>query len=441
MLVMPCLQRRWKMSGKRHRKTCSQKEQERNGIWACIKARTLNIVGHRLFGNWVALATLGATVISVIIGVACSNSSSECLSCFDGNDDKILHGANSTQDIEKSITSVMGKTTVTDVFENCASLSAKPIPQLLNSSELDFLAYNAFHAWKKMDFSNAVMNARCADKLIASYFPKDSSVTQIYIESNVWLNAHRVYPVLIDDAMSNEDYERMSEMADLLIASSPAYWAYPQAMKDIANLRKNGGRLFFFSPERVCELRKMSKHDLEQYLTLLTTRGYLAPYSLNYRTKDAEPMEWGEFFGIGHALPYLDVFHARIKGKDGKVLTSNHLYGQWVGLGKYELIDVNAEAARAMGLPESEMMRNPIRISGTITRERPQAIMFAENKRMQVPEPSSGMLLLIGLAALFLRRHGFRTTQEKGSAISKPFHILPLEPRAPHGPRQARSLP
>ena len=115
-------------------------------------------------------------------------------------------------------------------------------------------------------------------------------------------------------------------------------------------------------------------------------------------------MEWGEFFGIGHALPYLDAFRVRSEDKDGHVIASNELYGQWVGLGKYELIDVNTEAARAMGLSESEIPRKPIRIIGTITRERPLAVALAENKRMQVPEPSSGMLLLIGLATLVLRR-------------------------------------
>lgn len=401
------------MSRKRHRKTSGFKDRHLDSIRTRIKAITLNIVGHRLFGNWVALATLAVTIAGSIIGVACSKSSPGNSSSSDGNNDKVLHGVNSAQDIEKIIIAVMGKTTVTDVVESCERLPTKPILHLLNSSELDFLADNAFHAWKRMDFSNAVMNARCADKLIASHFPKDGSATSIYIESNVWLNVHRFYPVLIDDAMSNADYDGMSEMADFLIASTPSYWAYPQAMKDIANLRKAGSRLFFFSPERVCELRKLPKHNLEQYLTLLTTRGYLAPYSINYRTKDVEPVEWGDFFDLGHALPYLDVFRVTTKGKDGNELTSNDLYGQWVGLGKYELIDVNAEAARAMGLLESEAPRKPIRISGTITRERPQAIMLAQGKRIQAPEPSSGMLLLIGLAALTLRRRSLQTTHNK----------------------------
>ncbi len=388
------------MSRKRHSKITAQKKLQRNGAWS----RILNVVGHRLFGNWMALATLVVTVVSFIVGVACSNSFSGSSSSSDDSNDKTLYGVNSVQDIETALTAAMRKTTVTDVVESCASRLVKPIPQLLNSSELDFLASNAFHAWKRMDFSNAVMNARCANKLITSHFPKDGTAAPIYIESNVWLNAHRIYPVLIDDAMSKADYDGMSKMADFLIASTPSYWAYPQAMKDIANLRKAGGRLFFFSPERVCELRKMPKRDLEQYLTLLTTRGYLAPYSLNYRTKDAESVEWGEFFGLGYTLPYLDVFRCRTKGKDGEEFTRNRLYGQWVGLGKYELIDINAEAARAMGIPESETPQKPIRISGSIKRERPHAIMLAQNKRVQAPEPSSGMLLLIGLSALALRR-------------------------------------
>ena len=86
------------------------------------------------------------------------------------------------------------------------------------------------------------------------------------------------------------------------------------------------------------------------------------------------------------------------------MLTSNELQGQWVGLGKYELIDVNAEAARSMGLPESQTPRKPIRLTGTVTRERPRTLAFSDDERIKVPEPSSGMLLIIGLAALALRR-------------------------------------
>lgn len=384
--------------------------QSPKGIWGWIKSKWSALMGHAFFEKWMSLLKFILAVVvvfkaaEVCYKISISSGLNSPSITGDYNTVTIVNNIYSTKGIEKMVSADKGIATITDVVEQCASQLKKPIPQLLNSSELDFLANNAFHAWKRMDFSNAVMNARCADKIIASHFPKDGSATDIYIESNVWLNARRVYPVLIDDAMSNEDYDGMSHMADILIASTPSYWAYPQAMKDIANLRKTGGRLFFFSAEKVCELRKMPKRDLEQYLTFLTIRGYLAPYSLNYRTKDVEPVEWGEFFGIGHALPYLDSFRVRSEDKDGNVIASNELYGQWVGRGKYELIDVNAEAARAMGLSKSEIPRKPIRITGTITRERPLAVALAENKRMQVPEPSSGMLLLIGLATLVLRR-------------------------------------
>ena len=361
-------------------------------------------MGHHLFGNWVALATLVLTFIGVIIGVVQSNSSPESLSITDVNSDKTLHGVSSTQDIEKMISDAMGKAIITNVVEVCANPSKKPMPRLLNSSELDYLADRAFRAWRQMDITNAVMLARSVNSLITSKLPTDEKEFDVYIESNVWMNVQRVYPILIDDAMSNGDYDGMARMADLLIASSPTYWAYPRAMKDIALLRKAGNRLLFFSPERVRELRKMPKHDLEQYLTTLAMRGYLAPYSLNYRSRDVESVEWGSFFGLDHQLHYLDTFRVTSTNEAGEVLTSNELQGQWVGLGKYELIDVNAEATRAMGLSESQTPRKPIRLTGTITRRRPQSVTTSGDERIKVPEPSSGMLLIIGLAAIALRR-------------------------------------
>ena len=138
----------------------------------------------------------------------------------------------------------------------------------------------------------------------------------------------------------------------------------------------------------------MPKNDLEQYLTMLTTRGYLAPYFLNYQQQDVEPVEWGKFFDLGHPLSYLHTFRVRTKDASGNEITSNELYGQWVGLGKYELIDVNAEAARSMGLSESQTPRTPIRLTGTITQGHPRAVAFSDDERIKVPEPSSGMLLM-----------------------------------------------
>lgn len=112
------------MSRKRHKKKSSrQKAQKKRGIWVCVKDRILDTVGHHLFGNWVALATLVLTFIGVIIGVVQSNSSPESLSITDVNSDKTLHGVSSTQDIEKMISDAMGKATITNVVEVCANPS------------------------------------------------------------------------------------------------------------------------------------------------------------------------------------------------------------------------------------------------------------------------------------------------------------------------------
>ena len=383
---------------------------ESHGVLAWIKSLVTAIMGHRFFDKWVNVVGVLLTAVGAFsIGTwynSTSTSSGANSPAITGNHNNVIivSNAHSTQDIEKMITADIGKATITNVVEICASPSKKLMPKLMNSSELDYLADRAFRAWKRMDITNAVMLARSANSLIMGKLPSDEKEFDVYIESNVWMNVQRVYPILIDDAMSNEDYDGMSHMADVLIASSPTYWAYPQAMKDIALLRKSGCRLFFFSPEKIRELRAMPKNDLEQYLTMLTTRGYLAPYFLNYQQQDVEPVEWGKFFDLGHPLSYLHTFRVRTKDASGNEITSNELYGQWVGLGKYELIDVNAEAARSMGLSESQTPRTPIRLTGTITRGHPRAVAFSDDERIKVPEPSSGMLLIIGLAAIALRR-------------------------------------
>lgn len=420
LFVMPCLRigkpeikREKQMSSEHQTETDGAQTQESHGVWVWVKSQVTAIMGHRFFDKWVNVVgiLLTTAVGTFSIGtwynsISTSSGANSPAITGDHNNVIIVSNAHSTQDIEKMITADIGKATITN--EVCANPSKKPMPRLLNSSELDYLADRAFRAWRQMDITNAVMLARSVNSLITSKLPTDEKEFDVYIASNVWMNVQRVYPILIDDAMSNGDYDGMARMADLLIASSPTYWAYPRAMKDIALLRKAGNRLLFFSPERVRELRKMPKHDLEQYLTTLAMRGYLAPYSLNYRSRDVESVEWGSFFGLDHQLHYLDTFRVTSTNEAGEVLTSNELQGQWVGLGKYELIDVNAEATRAMGLSESQTPRKPIRLTGTITRRRPRIAAFSDNEYIKVPEPSSGMLLIIGLAALALRRQTCR---------------------------------
>lgn len=407
------------MSSEQHSETDRPQTQEKQSVWAWIKSRIIAFMEHRYFDKIVAIVELLLTAVGGFSLGSWYTSTSETSGAnspsVSGDHNNVSTTTinnttinktvivNSKEEAEEDLFRTMGKETVDDE-KSSAIESETPVLQLLNSSKLDFLADNAFNAWKRMDFSNAVMNAQCANELIMGKLPADGRDYNIYIESNVWRNVQRVYPILIDDAMSNADYDGMLQMADVLISSSPSYWAYPRAIKDIALLRKSGCRLFFFSPEKIRELRAMPKNDLEQYLTTLTTRGYLVPYFLNYQQQDVEPVEWGRFFDLGHPLPYLHAFRVRTKDADGNEITSNELYGQWIGFGKYELIDVNAEAARSIGLSESQIPHKPIQVTGMITRGRPSAVAFVDEERMKVPEPSSGMLLIIGLATLALHR-------------------------------------
>ena len=407
------------MSSEQHSETDRPQTQEKQGVWAWIKSRITAIMEHRYFDKIAMIVGLALTALGGFSLGAWYTSKSET----SGDNSPSVSGdhnnistttinnttinktviVNSKEEAEEELFRTMGKETV-DNKKSSVIETETPVLQLLNSSKLDFLADNAFNAWKRMDFSNAVMNAQCANELIIGKLPTDGRDYNIYIESNIWRNVQRIYPILIDDAMSNADYDGMVLMADALITSSPSYWAYPRAIKDIALLRKSGRRLIFFSPEKIRELRAMPKNDLEQYLTMLTTLGYLAPYFLNYQQQDVEPVEWGKFFDLGHPLRYLHAFRVKTKDANGNEITSNELYGQWVGFGKYELIDVNVEAARSMGLPESQIPHKPIQVTGMITKGRSSALTFADDERMKVPEPSSGMLLIIGLATLALRR-------------------------------------
>ena len=53
---------------------------------------------------------------------------------------------------------------------------------------------------------------------------------------------------------------------------------------------------------------------------------------------------------------------------------------------------------------ESQIPHKPIQVTGMIMKGRPSAQTFANDERMKVPEPSSGMLLIFGFATLALRR-------------------------------------
>lgn len=408
------------MSSKQHSETDRPQTQKKQGVGAWIKPRIIAIMDHRYFDKIATIVGLLLTALGVFSFVSWYTSTSKTSGAnspsVSGNHNNVSTTINNTtinktvivnsrEEAEEDLFRTMGRETV-GADKSSIIESETPVLHLLNSCHLDFLADNAFNAWKRMDFSNAVMNAQCANELIMGKLPADGRDYNIYIESNVWRNVQRIYPILIDDAMSNADYDGMLQMADVLITSSPSYWAYPRAIKDIALLRKSGCRLFFFSPEKIRELRTMPKKDLEQYLTILTTRGYLAPYFLNYQQQDVEPVEWGKFFDLGYPLPYLHAFRVRTKDTNGNEITSNELYGQWVGLGKYELIDVNTEAARSMGLSEPQVPIKPIRLTGAVTQKLLKSTDYIDNKYeyTRVPEPSSGVLLIIGITILSICR-------------------------------------
>lgn len=317
-----------------------------------------------------------------------------------------------------------------------------------NPAGLDLLARKAREALLKRDYTNAVEFANEAYKMIEEHLAVAKGREQFDVEGAFIGNMERVIPILMEEALASEKFDRMYELAAQFNHLFGEFNPYSQAMLTIAGVRREQRRLVFFSPERIRELKKLEKEKLTVYLHILASYGYIQPIALDLEKKSIRRTEYGRFFGLGHALPYQMAFRVRVEGKG---LNSNEIAGQWCGLGKSELIDINHDAHLAMGLTEDERMKLPIQLHGEFTggaRTAPfrghiietkfkwknsipllkqtnvYSVIFtdwdgeervagetsdtsfdtAESRRNKVPEPSTGLLLLVGVAFVALRR-------------------------------------
>ena len=151
------------MNRGRYRRPNCQKAQASHDIWAWVKSKVSAIMEHRFYNKWLALLTLLSPIVLGLLSFEVSNTSSSSVPngpSISGDHNTATYNNNvyenvtilnlqSTKDIECTMSAEKGRSAISDVIEPSASLQKKPIPQLLNSSELDFLAANAFHAWSQ----------------------------------------------------------------------------------------------------------------------------------------------------------------------------------------------------------------------------------------------------------------------------------------------------
>lgn len=319
-----------------------------------------------------------------------------------------------------------------------------------NPAGLDFLAGKAREAMRQRDYSNAVEFAVTANKMVEENLVEARKREQFDVEGAFLGNMERIYPILMENALAHGKFKEMAGIAEEFRALFTEFNPYAEAMLDIAHVRQEGRRLVFFSPERVRELHKIEKTKLKTYLSILAMYGYLQPVGLNYANKSIYPVEYGRMFGIGHALPYQEAFRIEIASTNQTEKFSNEISCQWCGLGKLEMISINDDASDAMGLPDCERVKLPIKLWGAVTSDartrrglgRPvetslkwtnslahadvkrayeviirdydgervegetsdESFEVAEGNRVKVPEPSCGLLIVIGLSCLSLKR-------------------------------------
>lgn len=336
-------------------------------------------------------------------------------------------------------------------------VNEKPL-LLKNPDGLDFIARKAYDSLKHRDYSNAVSFAHASYSLIQGVLATAQGREQFQVEGQFIGNMERVFPVLIEEALANEQFDKMSEYASQYCALFEDFNPYAEALKEIAEIHKDGRRMVFLSPDKLRSLRKLDKNKVTAYLSILASFGYLSPNELDYSRKSIRPVDYCKHFGIAQRLPFMDAFRIQVDSKDGERVASNEVSGQWCGFGRIEFVDVNLEADLAMGIPVEERVKLPIHLNVAAngsTGGHPLPVKMLETRltwesklkdidltnaysviitdwngdnvvaettdteyntseRNRVPEPTTGMLLLIGCAALALRR---KRKQWKGMVL------------------------
>ena len=111
-----------------------------------------------------------------------------------------------------------------------------------NPSGLDLLARKAREALLKRDYTNAVEFANEAYKMIEEHLAVAKGREQFDVEGTFIGNMERVIPILMEEALASEKFDRMYELAVQFNHLFGEFNPYSQAMLTIAGVRREQRR-------------------------------------------------------------------------------------------------------------------------------------------------------------------------------------------------------
>ena len=220
---------------------------------------------------------------------------------------------------------------------------------------------SAYRFYRLHAFSNAVHEAGLAWGVYCELIG-EAKGSPMKIDPELLAGTLRIIPILIDEAMAKEDYDKMERLAEQYDEYCAKPSMYAKAIRSIVNLKRVGGQLIFFSHEQLRELRQLAPTDLLEFLNILAIKGFIQPIELEATRRAYHHVSYESFFGLSSSIQYVKSMRGVAKDPDGKELLSNHVTGQWAGMGRVVNVDIGVAASMALGLPEDQREEFPLAI-------------------------------------------------------------------------------
>jgi hypothetical protein len=217
-----------------------------------------------------------------------------------------------------------------------------------------------------------------------------------------------------------------------------------EAIFDYAKSRLNNKDLVLPSIDDIKEMTKNGEDFTRCYLNVLASYGFLQPFSITLGSRNIEYTDYACEYGVNEPLKYRDVYLVKTHDDKGEEMISNRITSRYCGLGRSESYDLTDAISGIRMKPEKNV---PVKIwfnKGSrfddrdvsnlldevcchVTLEGAEKFSFDQEqsrdvyvytaplgrdaelaritaKTVSVPEPSSVILLIMGVAGLALRR-------------------------------------
>ena len=217
-----------------------------------------------------------------------------------------------------------------------------------------------------------------------------------------------------------------------------------EAIFDYAKSRLGGNGFVLPSMDDIKEKRKKGEDFSRSYLNVLASYGFLQPFSITLGSRNIEYTDYAREYGVNEPLKYRDVYQVKTHDDKGEEMISNRISSRYCGLGRSESYDLTDAISGIRMKPEKnvpvkiwfnkgskfddrdvsnlldevcchvtlegaekfsfdqEQSRDVYVYTAPLGRDAELARMTA--KTVAVPEPSSVILLIMGVAGLALRR-------------------------------------